>query len=360
MTYNFIILIRLVRIDGGGYRLIEFEKVNKVFHKKKERIHALKDISFTVNKNDIFGVIGYSGAGKSTLVRLVNQLERVSEGKVIVDGHELDTYKEKELRNVKKEIGMIFQHFNLLNSSTVYKNIAMPLILSGVDKAEIKQKVEEMLAFVNLSDKMYQYPDELSGGQKQRVAIARALVTNPKILLCDEATSALDPATTSSILDLLKRVNETFGVTILIITHEMGVIQKICNRVAVMEKGEVVEIGNVKEVFSRPQTTTAQNFVSTVINTEPSESLKHTFNQRTDNNYIDYRLFLETEQIEQPIINELTQRYQVEVNVLFSSMSTIQDDTVCYLWLRFETEQHFNQETIESYFKNKAITFEEV
>ncbi|PCT85635.1 methionine ABC transporter ATP-binding protein, partial [Listeria monocytogenes] len=224
-----------------------------------------------------------------------------------------------------------FQHFNLLNSSTVYKNIAMPLILSGVDKAEIKMKVGEMLAFVNLSDKMYQYPNELSGGQKQRVAIARALVTNPKILLCDEATSALDPATTSSILDLLNRVNETYGVTILIITHEMGVIQKICNRVAVMQQGEVVEIGNVKDVFNQPQTSTAQNFVSTVINTEPSESLKNTFNQRTDNAYIDYRLFLETEQIEQPIINELTHRYQAEVNVLFSSMSTIQDDTVCYL-----------------------------
>ena len=255
---------------------------------------------------------------------------------------------------------MIFQHFNLLNSSTVYKNIAMPLILSGVDKAEIKKKVEEMLAFVNLSDKMYQYPNELSGGQKQRVAIARALVTNPKILLCDEATSALDPATTSSILDLLKRVNETFGVTILIITHEMGVIQKICNRVAVMEKGEVVEIGNVKDVFSQPQTSTAQNFVSTVINTEPSESLKNTFNQRTDNAYMDYRLFLETEQIEQPIINELTHGYQAEVNVLFSSMSTIQDDTVCYLWLRFETNQHFHKEAIESYFKSKLIKFEEV
>ncbi|MFQ3844904.1 methionine ABC transporter ATP-binding protein [Staphylococcus pseudoxylosus] len=340
--------------------MIEFENVNKVFHKKKDRIHALKEISFTVNKNDIFGVIGYSGAGKSTLVRLVNQLERVSDGKIIVDGHELDTYKEKELRSIKKEIGMIFQHFNLLNSSTVYKNIAMPLILSGVDKAEIKKKVEEMLAFVNLSDKMYQYPNELSGGQKQRVAIARALVTNPKILLCDEATSALDPATTSSILDLLKRVNETFGVTILIITHEMGVIQKICNRVAVMEKGEVVEIGNVKDVFSQPQTSTAQNFVSTVINTEPSESLKNIFNQRTDNAYMDYRLFLETEQIEQPIINELTHRYQVEVNVLFSSMSTIQDDTVCYLWLRFETNQHFHKEAIESYFKSKFIKFEEV
>lgn len=350
----------MVRINGGGYALIEFEHVNKVFHKKKERIHALKDVSFTVNKHDIFGVIGYSGAGKSTLVRLVNQLERVSEGKVIVDGHELDTYKEKELRAVKKEIGMIFQHFNLLNSSTVYKNVAMPLILSGQNKNAIKEKVEEMLAFVNLSDKIHQYPDELSGGQKQRVAIARALVTNPKILLCDEATSALDPATTSSILDLLKRVNQTFGITILIITHEMGVIQKICNRVAVMEQGEVVEIGNVKDVFSHPQTSTAKNFVSTVINTEPSKSLKAVFNHRSDQNYIDYKLFLETEQIEQPILNELTQKYQLNVNVLFSSMSTIQEETVCYLWLRFEKDQHFNKDIVEQYFQNKIITFEEV
>lgn len=340
--------------------LIEFRNIDKTFHKKKETIHALKDVSFTVEQNDIFGVIGYSGAGKSTLVRLVNQLERATKGQVIVDGHELDTYKEQELRSVKKQIGMIFQHFNLLNAKTVYKNVAMPLILSKKSKGEIQQKVEEMLEFVGLADKKDQYPDELSGGQKQRVAIARALVTNPKILLCDEATSALDPATTSSILDLLQRVNKTFGVTILIITHEMGVIQKICNRVAVMENGSVVELGDVKQVFSHPQMQTTKNFVSTVITTEPSKELQQTFDNRDDDNYQDYKLFLDATQINQPIINELTRHYHLNVNILFSSMSTIQDETVCYLWLRIERDNNFNEQSIKQYFDTKVISFEEV
>ena len=260
--------------------MIEFKNVNKVFHKKRETIQALKNVSFKIDQHDIFGVIGYSGAGKSTLVRLVNQLETVSDGQVIVDGHEIDTYKEKDLRDIKKDIGMIFQHFNLLNSKSVYKNVAMPLILSKTNKKEIKEKVDEMLEFVGLADKKDQFPDELSGGQKQRVAIARALVTHPKILLCDEATSALDPATTSSILNLLSNVNRTFGVTIMMITHEMSVIQKICHRVAVMENGEVIEMGTVKDVFSHPQTNTAKNFVSTVINTEPSKELRASFNTR--------------------------------------------------------------------------------
>ncbi len=232
----------------------------------------LSILLFTVNRNDIFGVIGYSGAGKSTLVRLVNHLEAASDGvKVIVYLHDITNYSEKGMREIKKDIGTIFQHFNLLNSATVFKNVAMPLILSKKSKTEIKQRVTEMLEFVGLSDKKDQFPDELSGGQKQRVAIARALVTNPKILLCDEATSALDPATTASILTLLRR-QSTFGITIMMITHEMRVIKDICNRVAVMEKGQVVETGTVKEVFSHPKTTIAQNFVSTVIQTEPSTS----------------------------------------------------------------------------------------
>lgn len=339
--------------------MIEFKNVNKVFHKKREQIHALKDISFKIEHHDIFGVIGYSGAGKSTLVRLVNQLETATEGQVIVDGHEINTYSEKDLRKVKKDIGMIFQHFNLLNSKTVYKNVAMPLILSHKSNAEIKEKVEGMLEFVGLADKKNQFPDELSGGQKQRVAIARALVTNPKILLCDEATSALDPATTSSILQLLKNVNRTFGVTIMMITHEMSVIQKICNRVAVMEQGKVVELGTVKEVFSHPRTTTAKSFVSTVISTEPSPALRQSF-ERDDANYTDYKLFLDKRQIEQSLITDLIHQYNVKVTILFSSMSDIQDETVCYLWLRFEHDQYFERSNIESYFETHHIQYEEV
>ena len=251
--------------------MIEFKDVNKTFRKRSTEIQALKDVSFTVERQEIFGVIGYSGAGKSTLIRLVNKLENVTSGNIIVDGHDINQYSKKELRKVKKNIGMIFQHFNLLNSKTVFNNVAMPLILEGKEKSYIKEKVDEMLEFVGLGDKGSQYPNELSGGQKQRVAIARALVTDPKILLCDEATSALDPATTDSILRLLKKVNRTFDVTILLITHEMGVIQQICDKVAVMEQGSVIEIGSVLEVFSHPKTKTAKSFVSTVISTDISD-----------------------------------------------------------------------------------------
>ena len=340
--------------------MIEFKNVNKVFRKKRETIQALKNVSFKIDQHDIFGVIGYSGAGKSTLVRLVNQLETVSDGQVIVDGHEIDTYKEKDLRDIKKDIGMIFQHFNLLNSKSVYKNVAMPLILSKTNKKEIKEKVDEMIKFEGLAEKKDQFPDELSGGQKQRVAIARALVTHPKILLCDEATSALDPATTSSILNLLSNVNRTFGVTIMMITHEMSVIQKICHRVAVMENGEVIEMGTVKDVFSHPQTNTAKNFVSTVINTEPSKELRASFNSRKDSNFTDYKLFLDSEQIQLPILNELINEHHLNVNVLFSSMSEIQDETVCYLWLRFEHDESFNDFKLTDYLSKRHIRYEEV
>lgn len=304
-------------------------------------------------------MIGYSGAGKSTLVRLVNQLEQVSDGEVIVDGKDINTYSEKDLRNVKKDIGMIFQHFNLLNSATVFKNVAMPLILSHKHKDEIKAKVEEMLEFVGLADKMHQFPDELSGGQKQRVAIARALVTNPKILLCDEATSALDPATTSSILKLLSNVNQTFGVTIMLITHEMSVIQKICNRVAVMEQGEVIELGTVKEVFSHPQTETTKNFVSTVINTEPSTQLQALFKLVNDTSHVVYSLFLDAQQVTSPLINTLIRDYGVDVNIIYSSMSAIQENTVCYLWLDIQLND-VDRTRIENYFSQQHIEYEEV
>ncbi|MCD9067798.1 methionine ABC transporter ATP-binding protein [Staphylococcus pasteuri] len=340
--------------------MIEFNNVNKVFHKKKEKIHALKNISFTINQYDIFGVIGYSGAGKSTLVRLVNQLEHATDGQVIVDGHEINTYKERELRKVKKDIGMIFQHFNLLNSKTVFKNVAMPLILSGKDKKEIQERVDSILKFVGLSDKKNQFPDELSGGQKQRVAIARALITNPKVLLCDEATSALDPATTNSILNLLSNINKTFGVTVMMITHDMSVIQKICNRVAVMENGEVVEIGDVKEVFSNPKTKTAHNFVTTVVNMEPSKSLIESFNQNKNDNDIDLKLFIDQEQIEYPLLNEMINNYHLNVNVLFSSMSEIQGDTVCYMWIRIKKDENYKKFNLNSFFENNKIHYEEV
>lgn len=337
--------------------MITFQNVSKTFSKKQTTVHALNDVSFTVDKGDIFGVIGYSGAGKSTLVRLVNQLEKQTSGDVYVDNHHLNTYTPADLRKVKKDIGMIFQHFNLLNSKTVFKNVAMPLILSNINPTEIKKRVDEMLAFVGLEGKSQQYPSELSGGQKQRVAIARALVTNPKILLCDEATSALDPATTDAILDLLKKTNETFGVTILVITHEMSVIQKICNRVAVMEQGRVIELDSVKNVFSHPKTETAKRFVSTVINTEPSE---HVLKQiaHNDNTQV-YRLFIESDQISNAIVNDLIAKFQVEVNIIHAFMAEIQTEAVGYLWLQIigDTTQ---QQAIQEHLTEQHIQYEEV
>ncbi|KIX90867.1 methionine ABC transporter ATP-binding protein [Staphylococcus microti] len=337
--------------------MITFQNVSKTFNKKNTTIHALNDVSFTVDQGDIFGVIGYSGAGKSTLVRLVNQLEKQTSGDVYVDNHHLNTYTQADLRKVKKDIGMIFQHFNLLNAKTVFKNVAMPLILRKVNPKEIEQRVNEMLAFVGLEGKAQQYPTELSGGQKQRVAIARALVTNPKILLCDEATSALDPATTDAILDLLKKTNETFGVTILVITHEMSVIQKICNRVAVMEQGSVIELDSVKNVFSHPKTPTAKRFVSTVINTEPSAQVVQQLSH-IDHAHV-YRLFIESDQISNAIVHDLIAQFEVKVNIIHAFMAEIQDDTVGYLWLQVVGESP-KQQAVQDYLTTQHIQYEEV
>lgn len=337
--------------------MIEFKDVSKTFHKRSTEIQALKDVSFTVERQEIYGVIGYSGAGKSTLIRLVNKLENVTSGEVVVDGHQIDQYSKKELRKVKKNIGMIFQHFNLLNSKTVFNNVAMPLILEGKSKKYIKEKVDKMLEFVGLGDKGSQYPNELSGGQKQRVAIARALVTDPQILLCDEATSALDPATTDSILRLLKRVNETFEVTILLITHEMSVIQKICDKVAVMEQGSVIEKGTVLDVFSHPKTETAKNFVSTVISTDISEKMIHQL--PTDANYQDVKVYMEGAQLGLSVIQTLIKDFNLEVNVIYASMSDIQDTSVGYLTLRIKGTDEEKQRAY-NYLKQHHIEYEEV
>src|SRR4051794_16052592 len=236
--------------------MIEFQNLTKIYHSGDRQVAALNGIDLKINKGEIYGVIGYSGAGKSSLIRCVNFLEQPTSGKVIVDGHDLTALSTKEIREIKKNIGMIFQHFNLLNSKSVFANVAMPLTLAKAPKDQIKKRVYELLEFVGLADKADAYPDQLSGGQKQRVGIARALATQPTILLCDEATSALDPQTTSSILQLLKKVNQEYNIMILIITHEMSVIREICDRVAVMEEGKIIEEGTVFDVFSSPETVT--------------------------------------------------------------------------------------------------------
>lgn len=246
--------------------MIKIENVSKTFTLNREEIHALKNVSLEVKKGEIFGVIGYSGAGKSTLIRCVNMLEKPSSGKIWINDVDLTTLSAKRLNAARRKIGMIFQNFNLLKTATVYENIAIPLKLTGVPKQKIKERVEKYLAVVGLQDKHHSYPSQLSGGQKQRVAIARALAHEPEILLSDEATSALDPDTTEAILELLLKINREFGITILLITHEMNVIQKICDRVAVMEKGEIVESGNVLDIFSSPQHPTSKKFVNSLFN----------------------------------------------------------------------------------------------
>ncbi|PIT38651.1 methionine ABC transporter ATP-binding protein [Snodgrassella alvi] len=299
--------------------MIIFENIKKTYIKNKQQVHALNDINLTVDTGDIYGLIGWSGAGKSSLIRLVNQLEKPTSGIVKVDGVDLNKLDVKAQRAHKKKIGMIFQHFNLLESKTVAQNIAIPLVLQGLNKEEIEHRVEAMLSYVDLSGKKASYPSQLSGGQKQRVGIARALITEPSILLCDEATSALDPQTTLSILKLLKQINSERNITILLVTHEMEVISSICNKVAVMEKGQVIEQGSVLDIFSAPQQETTKKFVSTVINAEIPEAV---LDSLTEQGNI-FRLEFLGDSAREPVVNELILKQLVEINILFANMREI-------------------------------------
>lgn len=241
--------------------IIEIKSLGKTYKSKNAEVHALKDINLTIEQGEIFGIIGMSGAGKSTLVRCINMLERPTEGTVFFDGRDLSKLSEKELRQARHSMGMIFQQFNLLMQRTAEGNVCFPLEIAGVKKAEAKKRAKELLELVGLSDRAKSYPSQLSGGQKQRVAIARALATNPKVLLCDEATSALDPTTTVSILALLKDINRRLGITIVIITHQMSVIEEICNRVAIIDESKIAEVGAVEDIFNKPQTAAARKLV---------------------------------------------------------------------------------------------------
>lgn len=241
--------------------MIQLNNVTKRYRLPDKDVHAVREVSLSINRREIFGVIGLSGAGKSTLVRLLNRLEEVDKGEVKIDGVQLSTLPQKELRQFRRKVGMIFQHFQLLRSRTVWGNVALPLELGGWKKEDIHKRVAEVIALVGLCEQVKQYPSQLSGGQKQRVAIARALATKPDILLSDEATSALDPETTRSILQLLRQINKKTGITIVLITHAMDVIDQICNRVAIMESGEIVELGDVTQVFSNPQSRTGKSFL---------------------------------------------------------------------------------------------------
>lgn len=314
--------------------MIRFEHVSKTFQTKNGPFDALKDVSFEIEKGDIYGVIGYSGAGKSTLIRMVNALETPTSGNVWVEGKDIGTLNQKELRNLRKGIGMIFQQFNLLESKTIYDNVAIALKLNGISKKDIEKRVTELLDFVELSDKKYSYPGQLSGGQKQRVGIARALANNPSILLCDEATSALDPKTTDSILELLKKINEMLHITIVIITHEMNVIQKICNKVAVMDYGQVVETGSVIQVFSNPQSDIAKRFVGNLIRDVIPEPLVESIRKETRNSRL-LRIKLENTDSTEPLLWEINRRFEVETNILYSTINVIQGIVVGIMLVLF-------------------------
>lgn len=313
--------------------------MKKVFHTKDIKVTAVDNINLTINKGEIYGIIGYSGAGKSTLIRLLNMLERPTEGTIEIAGKSLSQLSNKELRLARREISMIFQHFNLLWSRTVRKNIAFPLEIAGVPLEERKERVEELMKLVGLEGRGESYPSQLSGGQKQRVGIARALANNPNVLLCDEATSALDPKTTDSILELLVNINKKLGLTIVLITHEMHVIRKICNRVAVMENGKIVEEGPVLDVFRQPTQEMTKEFVKQI--TEPEETqetIKHLLEATITGKIV--QLSFVGSDAEKPIITKIIRKFNVEINILQGKISQTQEGAYGTLFIRIDGEDN--------------------
>ncbi len=301
--------------------MIKLSNITKVFQQGNRTIQALNNVSLHVPAGQIYGVIGASGAGKSTLIRCVNLLERPTKGQVQVDGQELTTLSEADLTKARRQIGMIFQHFNLLSSRTVFGNVALPLELDNTPKDEIKRRVTELLELVGLSDKHDIYPANLSGGQKQRVAIARALASNPKVLLCDEATSALDPATTRSILELLKDINRRLGLTILLITHEMDVVKRICDCVAVISQGELIEQDSVSEVFSHPKTPLAQQFIQATLHLDiPEDYQARLKSSPTTDSVPMLRMEFTGKSVDAPLLSETARRFNVNNNIISAQM----------------------------------------
>lgn len=302
--------------------MIKLENISKSFAINGKTVEAVKDVSLAIRQGEIFGIIGFSGAGKSTLVRCINLLEKPEKGRVIIDGEDISYYEGKELRHVRQKIGMIFQHFNLMPSRTVFENIELPLKLTKLSASERSQKIKKLLDLVGLSDKAQSYPSQLSGGQKQRVAIARALANDPKVLLCDEATSALDPQTTHSILQLLKEVNTRLGITIVVITHQMEVIKEICDCVAVMQKGVVVEKGDIVEVFSAPQAPITKSFIQAADNFEAFSDLVKLNSAITGIKpsqpvwFLTYRGAVAGE----PLMSELYRRFEVKANIIYGNI----------------------------------------
>ncbi len=329
--------------------LITLENVNKVYHTKTGEVKAVNNVNLEIEKGEIFGVIGYSGAGKSSLIRLLNGLEKPTSGNITVAGKRIDSIRGAELRKARLEISMIFQHFNLLWSRTVRENISFPLEIAGVKKLERKRRVDELIKLVGLEGREDSYPSQLSGGQKQRVGIARALANNPKVLLCDEATSALDPQTTDSILDLLVDINKRLGLTIVLITHEMHVIRKICNRVAVIEAGSIVEQGEVLELFKNPQQPITKRFLNQ--DNEPEETIEQLLEHYPDGKVI--KLSFIGDSTEQPLITNLVRQFDINVNILQGKISQTQNGAYGTLFVQLQGEEAIINQAIAFIKENK-------
>jgi D-methionine transport system ATP-binding protein len=308
--------------------MIRLENATKIYGEGEDRVVALDEVNLKVKKGEIFGIIGLSGAGKSTLVRCINKLEVLQSGKIWIRDQEITRLKGKELREARRKIGMIFQHFNLLSSRTVFDNVAFPLEIAGVKRAETKKKVLELIEMVGLADKIDVYPSQLSGGQKQRVGIARALANNPEVLLCDEATSALDPETTKSILRLLQDVNQRFGLTIILITHQMNVIKEICDTVAVIEDGRIVEKGPVIDVFARPRTNTARRFMKDILHTEIPHEIKERKVIVRNQGWVGktVRISFIGDVAGEPVISSVIRKFDVDVNIIYANLDFIKNN----------------------------------
>lgn len=310
--------------------IIELKNIKKTFEQDGKKFNAVDDVSISIQKGEIFGIIGFSGAGKSTLVRVINLLGRPNSGTVLVRGKNFLSLSQKQLREERKKIGMIFQHFNLMKSRSVEENVAFPLKHSGLSKNQIREKVSELLKLVEIEDKAKNYPSQLSGGQKQRVAIARALANEPDILLCDEATSALDPTTTKSILKLLKKLNQTLNLTIVIITHQMEVVKEICQRVAVMEKGKIVEQGDVFDIFSNPQNEVTKRFIKVTSNLTKIEQLiaENSPIVRLSPGEKLVRFTYITKNVAEPLISATSRLYEITMNIIFAEIDFVQGSPI--------------------------------
>ena len=328
--------------------LIELKHLTKTFKGKTQTVEALRDISLEINQGDIYGIIGMSGAGKSTLVRCINFLERPTSGSVVIDGRDLAALSPKELRQLRQQVSMIFQHFNLLQQRDVRGNIAFAMEIAGMKKADIEKRIDELLEIVGLTDRQHNYPSQLSGGQQQRVAIARALATNPKIILCDEATSALDPTTTTSILGLLKEINRKMGITIVIITHEMSVVESICSHVAIIDDGVLAEHGTVEQIFSQPKSPAAKKLIFRKTSGESS-----IIGERM------IRIVFEGSASGEPVISDLVMECHVSVSIFHADIRNVSGKSFGQMILQLP-EDKLQQEKIIYYLQNRNLRVEEV